>query len=647
MAQFLIPRNRILRVPVTLLILFMLSEAVYGAKPEGSKTAKIADNFIKLYPDTIAYPTRITSYKWNYEQGMMVYALYRAWEETGDDRYLEYIKKNLDYYIQPDGSIKTYELDEYNICNIPSGKILLSLYDLTGEIKYRLAADILRLQLEKHPRTKSGGFWHNKTYHNQMWLDGLYMGEPFYAQYSLLFNKTGDFSDIALQFTLIEKHLKDKKTGLYYPGWDESKTQKRENTESGKSSNFWGRSIGLYAMALIDVLDFFPLNHPERKKLERAFKDLCTSLLRFRDPGKKLWYQVVNKMSSQGNYFEASASAMFIYSYAKGYNKGLLEKQFLLAAQESFSSLEKELVRIDKNGNMVLTNICSDAGLWGKPYRNSSFEYYITAPRRDNDFKGYGPFLLAALEIEKNTVFSRTNPQSKTLVLDYYYNFEVKNGKRFHYTFEDTAFSGFSDLGKLFKESGWKLRRSMSKPANQQLYDADVFILVDPDTPSETKEPSFLEEKENEALQSWVKSGGVLIVMANDSGNCEFKNTNKLLSRFGIEFKGNSLNKVDGKQYEMGRVDPLPDHQLFKNVRKIFMKEISSLRLSRKAVPILSKNGEVIIAIAEYGKGKVIAIGDPWLYNEYLDNRKLPEGYDNIIAAKNLIQWLESLIMKN
>lgn len=361
----------------------------------------LVDNFISLHPDTLAYKTEAKSYKWNYEQGLVLESIYRIWVETNEAKYFDYIKKNIDYYVQDNSTIKTYKMKDFNIDNIAPGRILLHLYEITKQNKYKAAADTLMTQLHLHPRTSEGGFWHKKIYPNQMWLDGLFMAEPFYAEYSLMFKSTQNFDDIANQFLLVKKYLYDEKSGLYFHGWDESKQQKWADPVKGTSPNFWGRSLGWFMMAMVDVLDSFPENHESRNEILKMFQELSSALLKYRDGKSKLWYQVVDMQNREGNYIETSASSMFIYAFAKGYNEGYLEDHFRELAGESFSSLVINFIKKDSEGNYVLTNVCSVGGLGGNPYRDGSFEYYISEPKRDNDFKGYGALILAANEISK------------------------------------------------------------------------------------------------------------------------------------------------------------------------------------------------------------------------------------------------------
>lgn len=364
-------------------------------------SGKIADSFIALHPDTVAYKTEAKSYRWNYEQGLVLDAYYQMWKISGEQKYFDYLKKNIDYYIEDDGSIKTFKMSDFNIDNISPGRVLLHLFSETGEEQYKKAADTLLKQLELHPRTSEGGFWHKKIYPFQMWLDGLYMAQPFYSKYADMFNKPEIFDDVTKQFLLIKKHLLDEKTGLYFHGWDESKEQKWADQVTGRSPNFWGRSIGWFMMALVDVLDYLPVNHKDRNELIVMLQNLSESLLKFTDNETGLWYQVVDQGDREGNYIEASGSSMFIYAFAKGANKDYLDKKFYNIAEESFNSILEHLVTYDNDGYFYLNNIVLVGGLGGNPYRDGSFEYYISEPKRVNDFKGYGPFLLSAIELHR------------------------------------------------------------------------------------------------------------------------------------------------------------------------------------------------------------------------------------------------------
>ena len=622
-------------------VLIVLTVSVFPQKKNQGgllSPVEIASNFLMLHPDSIIYPEEDKSRKWNYEQGLIMEAFYRLFDVTHKNEYSDYIRKNLDYYVNADGKIKTYKIEDLNLDNISPGRVLLNIYNITKNEKYKKAADILREQLKKQQRTKEGGFWHKKIYPDQMWLDGLFMAEPFYAEYASLYDEKDSFNDIANQFLLIEKHCRDKKTGLYYHGWDESKSQKWADPETGTSPCFWGRAIGWYLMALVDVLDYFPQNHPQRNELLRIFRELSSSLINYRDPKLNLWYQVVDKGKEEGNYIETSGSLMFIYAFAKGSNKGYLTGNYYKIAEESFKSLQNNFIT-NKNGLLSLTNICASAGLGGSPYRDGSYNYYIHELKRINDFKGYGPLLLASIELEKGNMAKFKN---RRVGLDYFYNNEYKNNKRYHYIWEDHDNSGFSELSKIIKSYGADIDSLITAPTLNILKNFNIYIIVDPDTPEETAKPNYIDPGAVKDITAWVKKGGVLVLLANDSANCEFTHLNKLAEEFGIHFNEDSENRVPGKNYDLGKFDNLPDHPIFKDVKKIYLKEISTIKLNKNALPVLNQRGKVFMAASQYGKGYVFAVGDPWLYNEYIDNRKLPDDFDNFKAAENLFGWLLS-----
>ncbi len=235
--------------------------------------------------------------------------------------------------------------------------------------------------------------------------------------------------------------------------------------------------------------------------------------------------------------------------------------------------------------------------------------------------------------------------KGKIVCLDYFYNNEWKTAPnrkelRYHYVWEDTAFSGYSELGRTIMELGAEVDTLNAPPAEENLSRVSIYMIVDPDTPAETLHPNYIDDEAIKAVVAWVNSGGILILFGNDKGNAEFEHFNKLAGNFGIHFNEDSRNKVEGKNFAMGAFDVFPDHPLFRGVKKIYLKEISTLKLSEPATPVLADNGDIIMAYSKFGNGAVFAVGDPWLYNEYFDNRKLPKGFENFKAAENLFKWL-------
>ncbi len=360
---------------------------------------RMALTLMKHHPEAYQIDDK-TEPKWDYVHGLVLTSFEQLYKKTGNEQYFNYIKGYADDCIDSTGAIPSYKFKDYNIDMIEAGNILFNLYNTTKEEKYLKAMQLLRKQLDEHPRTSEGGFWHKKRYPSQMWLDGLYMGEPFYARYTVEYENGKNLDDVAKQFELIQKHALDSKTGLLYHGWDESKAMDWADKQTGCSPNFWSRSLGWYAMALVDVLDYFPKEHPKQKELVQYLNQLAVALTKVQDTSG-LWYQVTDKGDKGGNYLEASGSAMFAYAFAKGANKGYLPAEYKDVANKAFEGLTRDLIKIGENGEVIITQACAVAGLGGNPYRDGSFEYYVNERKKDNDPKATGPFILAALELNK------------------------------------------------------------------------------------------------------------------------------------------------------------------------------------------------------------------------------------------------------
>lgn len=354
---------------------------------------------IKMADSVMARPSKYMD-KWCYEFGLILKALQGVWEKTGDIRFFKYIKENIDRFIDAEGNIKDYDPEELNLDHINPGKILLLLYNETSDDRYKKAAHILRNQLDKQPRNLQGGFWHKQIYPHQMWLDGVYMSSPFYAQYALMFDEPYVFDDIANQVLLLAENAHDPKTGLMYHGWDESRGMKWANDKTGCSPHFWGRALGWYAMALVDILNYFPKSHVKKEKLVEVLQRLLKSLIAVQDSASGVWYQIVDMGGRKGNYLEASASCMFTYAISKSLLAGYLDASWKADVQRAYRGIIEHFTYIDEKGFINLKNVCSVAGLGGNPYRDGSFSYYINEPVTENDYKGYGPLILAGVQLE-------------------------------------------------------------------------------------------------------------------------------------------------------------------------------------------------------------------------------------------------------
>ncbi|WP_461052429.1 glycoside hydrolase family 88 protein [Spirosoma arcticum] len=626
-----------------------------SSEPGTPWSQRMVATVMATHPDSIAYTKEGKDARWEYEMGVVLRGIEQVWYRTGDARYFDYIKKNMDRYVMADGSIRTYKLDEFNIDYVTPGRALLLLAQQTlpGKEKYRKAADLLRKQLKQQPRTKEGGFWHKKRYPYQMWLDGLYMAEPFYAEYSLLYNKPENFNDIINQFVWMEQHARDERTGLLYHGWDESRQQKWANPQTGKSPNFWSRAMGWYAMAVVDVLDYIPPTHPRRGEVIAILQRLMPAVVKYQDPTAGGWYQVTDKIGAKGNYMEASGTGMLVYALAKGVRMGYLPAQMMTYARKGYDGMLKNFISTDERGMIHLEKTVSVSGLGGDPYRDGSYEYYLGEPLRQNDLKGVGPFIMASVEMEiaeSGVSAESALGKGKTVAVDNYFNHEFRkkaNGtdgsnelEPFHYTWDDKLHSGFWWWGNTFRDLGAKTVLIPAAPTTASLNGVDIYIIVDPDTPKETAKPNYIGDADISAISTWVRAGGTLVLMANDTINCEHKNLNRLAAQFGMQFLPKNRNMVPKDQFELGTIRIPASQPLFPKTRTVYIKELAPLDVKAPAKAVVMDDGDVIMAVAKVGKGTVFAVGDPWLYNEYVDNRRIPAKYENFQAGKELATWL-------
>lgn len=348
------------------------------------------DNYLKNYRNYKEY--------WNYEDGCVLIGARQLYEATGKKEYVTFIENYLKNFIKEDGTIDHYELGKYNIDSINCGKILFFMYDQTGEAKYREAIEFIMNQLRKHPRCKCGNFWHKQLYPNQIWLDGLYMAQPFYMAYETRYHNKSNYNDILEQYRNVQKYLYQEQKGLCYHAYDESREQFWADKETGCSGNFWLRSMGWYLMSLVDVMDAMSKEIFEQyKELEGIFKTMIRGILQYMDPETHLFYQVIDRSDVEGNYLETSGSAMVGYSIVKACRMGILSKEKY--AQTGIAIVEgiirNKLVKVE--GREELTGICSVAGLGPdtSPHRDGSVAYYLSEKIVSDDSKGVGPFMMA------------------------------------------------------------------------------------------------------------------------------------------------------------------------------------------------------------------------------------------------------------
>jgi len=343
------------------------------------------------------------NWKWNYTHGLLLQSMmkcaekYPALESTID----HYVTHYLDSIINAKGEIRTYRKSNYTLDHINPGKMLIMAYEKYHDPRYKIALDTLYSQLQSQPRVADGAFWHKKVYPHQVWLDGVYMEAPFYCEYAQRYlegeAQQKAYADVVNQIMATARHTYDPQCGLYRHAWDESKEQAWCNPETGQSAHVWGRALGWYCMAMVDVLGFLPEDHPGRDSITSVLQPLCEKIRSMRDKDYGTWYQVMDQGQRQGNYLETSCSIMFAYTFIKGAQNGWLSEDFLETGKQTYDDLNSYFIREDGDDMISITRVCSVAGLGGKNYRYGNYEYYIHEPVRDNDPKAVGPYILTSL----------------------------------------------------------------------------------------------------------------------------------------------------------------------------------------------------------------------------------------------------------
>lgn len=341
--------------------------------------------------------------KWCYEDGCLLQGAMLLYKVTNEKRYLDFILAYLNEFIGENGEIKGYSKEEYNIDNINAGKILFDIYKITKEEKYKKAIEILYDQILTHPRVEQGNFWHKKRYENQVWLDGMYMVEPFYMRYETEFNGKKNYYDIYKHFTNVRDNMFNEKKQLHYHGWDTAKKLEWADKQTGLSKNFWLRAIGWHLMAMVDTLEYMSEEiFDEYRGLQILFKEAINGVVKYQDEQSKMWYQVVDKMEEKGNYLETSGTLMIAYAMMKGARLGYLNEKYSTIGYEAFKGVCEKYLHENEEGKLALGGICLVAGLgnFNGQVRDGSYEYYLSEPVVNDDVKGSGIFLMAYSEVK-------------------------------------------------------------------------------------------------------------------------------------------------------------------------------------------------------------------------------------------------------
>lgn len=403
---------RMMKKTLTALLITLASAAGAGAKTPAGETAGTHTHYsewlvaseMKRTPHPYNLDFSSTP-RWSYVMGIELESMLDTYLEYGGDDIEAYLKEYPAKMIDDKGDITKYKYSDFNLDNVRTGRFILRMYGLFPSEKDSLALCTLFRQLENQPRTQEGVWWHKAIYANQVWLDGIFMGLPFYcmaAPWLRPDNVTDYYDDATDQITKTEARTYDAATGLWKHAWDETHTMFWADKTTGLSRHTWARALGWFSMAMVEVLDVLPADYDGRAGIEDMFRKVMTAVVRYQDGTSGVWYDVMD-VDNPRNYLEATASSMFTYCLLKGHRLGYLDDSFLEAGIKGYRGIVGEFVRENGDGTISLTKCCEVSGLGpdNNRRRDGSFEYYISEPVRDNDAKGIGPFVWASLEMER------------------------------------------------------------------------------------------------------------------------------------------------------------------------------------------------------------------------------------------------------
>jgi unsaturated rhamnogalacturonyl hydrolase len=645
--------------------------AVPVAKPpmyEPVESDPVLNRVMAAWPeariDTVKKPG-----EWSYEEGVLLDGMIAEWRQTGDGRLFACVKAAVDRSVDSDGVIHfndgaAFPVAAHSLDNIEMGRSVVTLYRVTRDVRYYKAAVFLHEQMLAQPKNASGGYWHKQIYPNQMWLDGAYMAEPFMANYARTFHLPNELEGVASQLILMDTKMRDRESGLLRHGWDASKQMEWADKRTGLSPEVWARAMGWYAMALVDVLERMPATDPQRAAIEDLTRRTLTAVVKYQDTTTGLWWQVMDKGGHEGNYFEPSASCMFVYALTKAIRIGVMPLRYEANVTRGWQGVQKRFIKPDG----TLSGTVKVAGLGGTPYRSGTYAYYTGEPVGDNDAKGVGAYLLALSEMtqRKRAGGLMHFARGGTVLMDEWFNSQKRksaDGEEdfFHYKFTDDADSGYSVAGKMFQQYGMRTAALDHAPRAEDLKGVAVYVIVSPDILALNPNLHYMDQESAAAIEAWVRAGGVLVLMENDSEHADQTHFDLLSDAFGIHFNAVTRNREINNDYANTLVKiPAATGEIFRNAHTGLMKETCTITVSEPAKVILGDHGDstatgsktaadnVLMAVAHVGKGLVYANVDPWIYNEYTDGRKAPLGEDNFAGGQELVRWIvaESVVRR-
>ncbi|HEV2645227.1 MAG TPA: glycoside hydrolase family 88 protein [Acidobacteriaceae bacterium] len=619
----------------------------------------------------LAGPSPATPAATSLDQAILLNGLAAEWQATANSNFAA-IKSQVDRSVTAEGTLAASAPQTGTLDDLQLGRALVFLYRTTQEKKYALAAQSLYARLPAQPRTPSGLYAHTAAEPNQPRLTDSYPVEPFRAAYAQTFQQPQDFDDIANQLLLLDDYLRDPRTGLLHPAWDESKIPPAAGPADrnlGANSQLIAQPIALYVAALVDTLDWFPRDQIKRPALIAALQRNVTAILKLQDSNTGLWWQVIDRAPSHKpamhrqpdgslrlslshendtNTLDPAASALFAYALTKAVRLGYLPASDEAAAQLAWHGLQKK------------APAANPASCLAQPLSASACPPLLS-----------GSFLLADSELGHSTALASNSPNQSpaaartgllpsskdfhapsapqasthrvTAMVDAWFNSQTRKNalgqtELFHYKWTDDSINGYSLFGRAFQHHNADLAMLPEAPTTANLAAAQVYVIASPDIPIKNPNPHYMDASSGDAIESWVRAGGVLILFMNDRDNTDFAHFNTLSDRFGIHFNPVLSHHVLEPDHSGGEVAIPAGTGIFHAPFTAYMKDTCTITPTGPAHAVVTDHGDVMIALSHLGKGTVLAIVDPWFYNEYADGRKMRQ-YRGFEAANDTAAW--------
>jgi unsaturated rhamnogalacturonyl hydrolase len=511
------------------------------------------------------------------------------WYNTANGRYYRYEKQKVDTLLARENDVDLWT-------RMAIARPILRIGRVTQDTRYFKTADLLDKYLSARSQIPV----------QQMDSAQIYESAPFYAEYAQVFQRPDDFSKITKLF---------------------SEDARGEEAGTSRAHAIGARDMGWYIAALVDTLPYYPNDDPTRELLLQILDRTAAKIIRAQDKSSGLWHE---SLATPWGVDDALATCMFTYALQKAVRLGYLTERHSENATYAWRGVLERFVKADGPASVAFINSVSSGRSRG--INGADGERELT-----------GAFLLASTEMEHAR--QATLARGRLVMLDSWFNSQQRTNSAgqkeyFHYKWSDYSDSGYSLFGSMFVDLGADLATLSVAPTVKNLKSAQYFVIVSPDIPAKNPNPHYAQARDADQVAEWVRRGGVLILMENDPPNADIEHLNLIADRFGIHFNSVLSHHVIGDNFAAGQIAVRGGGPIFRDPHTLYMKDTCTLSLNSPAKPLFEDRGDVAIAMSNFGKGTVVAVVDPWLYNEYTDGRKKPPMQDNYAAGQEFVRWL-------